>query len=196
MKFQKQWFIKFPWLHFNISLGSVLCHICMVAKSKKITDLTKCNKDAFTSKGYSNWKKAMEKFSAHEKSNYHRLAASNLKYVKTEAPVISKINIGYLKEQEEAREALLKLISSMKFLGEQGLAIRGNESSHGNFVNLLELRSEDSKNLQTWLHRKKNFTSPVIQNELLEIMSYRKLRYICKNINSFSHKFGAIIDRT
>ena len=104
LTFQKSWFSKFPWLHYSTSLGSVLCHICMVAKNKNIIEISKCGDDAFCMKGFSNCKKAIEKFSAHEKSNFHRVAASNLKYVKTQAPVISKIQSGDLKEQHDARE--------------------------------------------------------------------------------------------
>ena len=40
---------------------------------------------------------------------------------------------------------------SLRFLASQGLAIRGKETSDGNFTKLLELRGDDDANLEIWL---------------------------------------------
>uniref|UniRef100_A0A8C4QC37 Uncharacterized protein n=1 Tax=Eptatretus burgeri TaxID=7764 RepID=A0A8C4QC37_EPTBU len=75
LKFQQQWFKDFPWLHFDQSIGRVLCHTCTDAFREKLTKLARCAEDAFVSKGFRNWKKATEKFRQHERSNTHRLAS-------------------------------------------------------------------------------------------------------------------------
>ena len=46
---------------------------------------------------------------------------------------------------------VLKMISSIKYLVRQGLAIRGYSESEGNLVQPLSLRSEDDPNLTSFL---------------------------------------------
>ncbi len=59
----------------------------------------------------------------------------------------------------------------MKFLGRQGLALRGDkegdkEEHDGNLRQILKMKSEHDPNLAQWFKRKENvYTSPDIQNE-------------------------------
>ena len=57
--------------------------------------------------------------------------------------VLVQINCSFLLEQKQARTALIKIISSLKYLAGQGLAIQGRNSDDGNFNKLLNLRAED-----------------------------------------------------
>jgi len=52
-----------------------------------------------------------------------------------------------------ARLTLLKIISSLKFLAIQGLAIRGHSDETSNFINLLKLRTAVSLELDQWLKK-------------------------------------------
>ena len=55
------------------------------------------------------------------------------------------------------RQALYQILSSMKFLGRQGLAIRGDgNESDGNLQQLLRMKAEEDPNLSEWLKRKEN----------------------------------------
>ncbi|CAI6369832.1 unnamed protein product [Macrosiphum euphorbiae] len=64
-KFREIWFTQYKWLEYSIALDSAFCFFCRAFyKSNKMDD-------AFTCKGYSNWKKAIEKFNNHQKSNIH-----------------------------------------------------------------------------------------------------------------------------
>ena len=49
--------------------------------------------------------------------------------------------------------SLLKIITSLKYIAEQGLAIQRHNASDGHFATLLQLRSEDDDNLRAWLTR-------------------------------------------
>ena len=146
-------------------------------------------------KGFSNWKKALGKINLHEKSYFQQLASHNLEYPKNEAPVKAKSDTAARNEQLKARNALVKVISSLKYLAEQGLAIRGKESSGGNFQKLLELRMKDVNDLMVWLGKTTSYTCVMIQNEMLEIMSLQILGDICNDINNISVKFAVIVDR-
>lgn len=64
-------------------------------------------------------------------------------------------------------------------LGRQSLPLRGSwdqakkAEGNSNFVNLLKLRSEDDYALKDWMKRNVDkYTSPVIQNELIEVINY------------------------
>ena len=50
----------------------------------------------------------------------------------------------YAKEMENNRNVLMKILSCIKFLGRQGLALRGDgDESDGNFLQLLTFLGED-----------------------------------------------------
>lgn len=51
------------------------------------------------------------------------------------------------------RACLKKIFSSLLYSASQGLAIRGHNDDASNFVNLLNLRSEDAGELKSWLKR-------------------------------------------
>lgn len=197
LKFQGNWFKKFTWLHFDANVGGVLCHICATANNHQLLDLAKNTESVFSVQGFTNWKKALQKFETHEKSASHKLAVQNVAFMRKQDAVNVQINKGLQTDQEKARQALLKLVSSMKYLAHQGLAIRGSgrDETSGNFMQLLHLRCEDDKNLEKWLSRKQSFVSWDIQNEILQIMSHKILRSIIREINCTKH-YALIIDGT
>ena len=78
------------------------------------------------------------------------------------------------------RECFMKLISSIRFLVRQGLALRGDGAGEpdSNFIQLLQLRAQDESNgkLVGWMKRKSNkYISHDIQNEILQVMALRVL---------------------
>ena len=68
-QFQQKWFEKYTWLHFDTASGRVLCHICATAKQDNVLDAEKRANDSFLPKGFKNWKKGIETFDAHKRSN-------------------------------------------------------------------------------------------------------------------------------
>lgn len=75
----------------------------------------------------------------------------------------------HAKEMENNQVMLIKILSCVKFLARQGLALRGDgDESDGNFLQLLTFLDEDGM-VNDWLKRKQNkYTSHEIQNELLK----------------------------
>ena len=196
LKFQQSWFKKFPWLHYAENIGGVLCFTCVTARQQKADNLARCAEEAFVTNGFSNWKKACEKFSNHEKSQAHKLSLQSLKAQTNKPIMVAQLNKKALEDQRNAWNALLKIITTLKFLARQGLAIRGKELQEGNFKNLLSLRMDDDTNLKTWLEKKTNYTGVEIQNQILQTMSHMILRDICKQINDEAKFFGIVVDGT
>ena len=63
----------FPWLDYQEGSDSVLCFYCLVA-DKHGLKISGYMDEMFTSTGFSNWKKAIEKFEKHQSSKSHREA--------------------------------------------------------------------------------------------------------------------------
>jgi len=126
--------------------------------------------------GMRNWKKGHELFENHAKTAYHNdsvriLLAKQSQQMPVAAQVVSAGN----EQQKQARVALEAVIKSMLLLGRQGLAIRGSEGDGGNFNALLQLLSQYCPELKEFLLRKKNYTSPQIQNEIAQIAAHKIL---------------------
>lgn len=83
-----------------------------------------------------------------EESTAHKLAYENLKFRKSKPDVNVQLISQLDKEQNNARAALLKIISSLQFPAQQGLAIRGKRDEDGNFKQPLQLRGNDDENLR------------------------------------------------
>ena len=100
------------------------------------------------------WKKALEKFQQHEQSEHHRLAQINANIISNKGPVTAQLSHQIQKSQEEAKSALKKIISSLRFLEQCGLGVRGHTKESGNLYHLLKLRTEDVSSLEKLLGKK------------------------------------------
>lgn len=54
---------------------------------------------------------------------------------------------------KNARQTLLKIVSSLQYLCQQGIAVRGHTDESSNMHQLLLLRAEDVPELKFWLQR-------------------------------------------
>ena len=75
-------------------------------------------------------------------------------------------------------------ISTLRYLARQGLATRGHIESEGNFLQLLQLRSEDSPELSSWLERRENWLSHDIQNEMMSHFVLKIIEF-CETMQIF-----------
>ena len=152
----------------------------------------------FTMQGFSNWQKALQKFSKHEQSMCHRHAADMVRD-KT-GDIGDMLSTAHANRKADNRIALYTIISTLRFLAHQGLPLRGDHTndsceSNSNFMQLLQLRAEDVPVLNTWLQKAQDrFTSPVIQNELLQIMALTVLRKLARSIAG--KQFAIMVDET
>ena len=100
-------------------------------------------------------------------------------------------------EKEQARDILLIIISSIRFLARQGLALRGDHSDKSaNLMQLLHLRAEDKPQLLKWLEKNaQKHTAPENQNELLKLMAHGVLRKVLIDIHE-SPFLAIMVDET
>jgi len=102
------------------------CHVCMVAKRDEKLKTNTLEKKTYILTGFSNWKDAGRCFRQHEMSDCHPEAIEKVvtlpKVTKDVGEMLSKAN---MKEKEDNRECLLTILSSIRFLAQQGIALMG-----------------------------------------------------------------------
>ena len=156
---------------------------------------------AFTSrrrvsqKGYQNWKHALEKargFQKHEMSKAHKEAT--IRYVKSSSnqpDVVDMVSSEAEKQRFKNRQMLVEILTNIRFLARQGLLLRGswnkeyNIEIDSNFHQLILLRYENQRDLQSWLDQSTDkYTSPKMQNEMLQVLALGILKELSSRIPS------------
>ena len=170
---------------FNSAGGFVLCRICQECDEKKLFKFSTKKEQTFIADGFSNWRKALQKFKVHESSECHREAAAKIAEMQKGTNVLGQLISQMEHERQTAKSAMIKIITSVRYLARQNLAIRGHTDENSNLKQLLVLRSDDCDELQQWLCRDKyKWLSHDIQNELLEILALSVVRKIVDNVRS------------
>ncbi len=197
--FQSSWFKTWPWLHYVEEQDKVLCHTCARAFHLKQISSTKIE-TSFIKDGYSNWKDATTKssgFTKHQNSDCHRESVERLiSLPDTIRDVGEHLSEVHEESKVENRRKLLSILSNLRFLARQGLALRGDgDEKNSNFMQLFWLM-ESKDDAERWLSRKTNkYTSANIQNELLKVMGLQLLRDIASCIHQSSF-FSIMADET
>ena len=187
-RFQAAWFDSWAWLHYLEDEDKAICFPCTKAYQLHLLRSSSLE-PAFISTGYTNWKDATVKtagFNAHERSECHKEAIERL----ITLPVTSKdvgecLSTSHEEEKAVARKNLLKIMSNLSFLARQNVALRGDgDEENSNFTQLVHLRAEDNPELLEWIKKKKDkYTSPMIQNEILRVMTLKVLREVAACIH-------------
>lgn len=181
--FQQQWFQHWPWIHYDEVNDVAFCHTCVAAvRSKKLKNVS--NDLTFIHRGYANWKDASGKtgaFCKHESSSLHKQAVEVIYTLPRTTPDVGELlSAAHGCEKETNRKYLLKVSQTVRYLARQGLPLRGDGSEiDSNFAQLLLLRANDDPKIHEYLAKKTDkYSSPQIQNELLQIMANSIVRKI------------------
>ncbi len=201
---RSSWYSRYPWIHYVQEKDAVVCSDCTIAIQRKMPISGYVDK-VFTETGFNNWQKALQKCDKHQQSQSHKFAVNMVMRERRKARGVNEIlSSAHAQEMEHNRNNFLVILSSIRFLARQGLPIRGhyiNDAIHGsgelngNLMQLLHLRTEDIPELVAWLKRAQDrFTSPTIQNEVLEIMALAVLRKLTGRISG--RQYASLVDET
>ena len=193
---QPAWYSKHPWITVCATSYKILCRVCCSANKQDLITSRPSNVP-FVEGGFSNWKKALQRFSSHEKSGMHREAVSKLEAKSRANDVGSMLSKQYDTEKKNNRAMLLKLLHCIQYLARQGLSFRGHHevsaSFEGNLYQLRLLQSIDSPQLASWL-KKREYISPAIVNEIITICIHNTvLRQVLVDIRAAKY-FSLIAD--
>jgi len=120
--FQSHWIKQHGWVSYDEDKGRVHCSICVQAISMQMplpnTSRDKDAYEAFVVNGFSNWKKALERFASHEKSSFHRASVQMIATATSSSrpSVAQQLNSQQKKEMADARVALTAIFSSLLYL--------------------------------------------------------------------------------
>ncbi|ELT94202.1 hypothetical protein CAPTEDRAFT_200997 [Capitella teleta] len=120
---------------------------------------------------YHKWKDVHQGLKFHANSQAHIEATAIIAKSGKHDTTSEALTKACAKETEEKRACLIMVVTSLRFLARQAEAIR-RISDNGNLTHLLKLRSNEFPLIVTWMEKKSNsFTSPQVQNELMNIMA-------------------------
>ena len=71
---------QIQWLHYQEGSDTVLCFYCMVAEMRNLP-VSRNKDDVFCKSGFTNWKKALEKFDEHQKTLSHHEAVDVIQMI-------------------------------------------------------------------------------------------------------------------
>lgn len=175
--FQGKWFENYRWIHYRTESDTVLCYICANAELKGNLRSVQGKDAAFISTGFSNWKKAINKFESHMKSTCHKTA---LTFESMQCKDVgAMLNEELEGSRKIERKYFIKVMETVQTLARQGIAFQGDDGND-NFQQLLLLRGKDDpevvKRVHTESRKFRKYTHDQYQNELIDIMAQHVLR--------------------
>ena len=72
---------KNPWISVCTSSYAIFCHVCCSAKQKGLVSFPKHPQIPFVEGGFTNWKKALQRFQSHEKDQCIAFHVLTTKYL-------------------------------------------------------------------------------------------------------------------
>ena len=198
--FNPAWYKRYPWLSYNCETKTACCYPCQ--KYLNAHDFT-----------FDNWKK-IERLTKHHKSENHQTAMA--KWIDSRAnkkkntSILSKLQESHKQYVKENRDYFKVIIECLMFTAQQNIAQRGHDEqrdslsnssdvNRGNFLELIHLRCKDiawlKDKLESQLQKHAQWTSPVIQNELLQIIADLIRERITNDVRT-SGWYGIILDET
>lgn len=126
---QSKWYKKHPWITVCTSTFKIFCAACRNTNQKGLLTFPKNKRSAFVEDGFSNWKKATQRFREHEKSVMHHEALMKLAAHSSATSISTPLRSQHELDQKFHRKMLIKLLSCIRFLARQGLALRGYDES-------------------------------------------------------------------
>ena len=120
---------------FALCIRTRYCHMLSMYQDTTKPEISEYCKiePAFTNIniGFCIWKKAIEKFNDHKNSRQHKLALEVQLFSKGQDSISTQLDASIMDSQQQLRSFLVKVITSLKFLGECALPIRGHVTDSG-----------------------------------------------------------------
>lgn len=178
--FSSKYFENSPWLEYSIKQNAVFCFPCRNF-SKGKGNLIGHESDLFISKGFSNWKKIKEKLDKHGSCRNHlenmEKWTNFQETKKSGADAVSfQLSTTHRDHIMKNRKYIKSIANIALLLARQGLAYRGDQEDEtslnkGNFKEMCAFLSKYDAEFEIMNKNPKNYTSPKIQNEIIEIIS-------------------------
>lgn len=173
-----------PWLRYSPSTDSVYCGYCYLFGTQ-----------AFRSTDWSNISKFVGRHVA-ENATHHTAVARVQAFMKVRCDgdpnICQQLHNQRAQEIEENRKILRCIVEVVLTLARQNVALRGHIPEESNFNAILALVAKHNSTLRNYIDNARSnakYTSPDIQNELLDIAAQQSLNRIitaCKKAELYA----------
>ncbi|KAL4122845.1 hypothetical protein QTP88_015112 [Uroleucon formosanum] len=218
LKFQLGWIKRFPWVVYSrIGEQGTVCKYCAIFGREFGGKGSHQKLNTLVVKPFNNWKKAIEKFNEHSKTEFHKsnaMRADNFVavYSKNCQNIIQKLDSARAIQIDQNRKRLIPIIKTIIICGRQEIALRGTSDygplsldnseptyNDGNFRALLRMRiSCEDKNLTYHIENQAlnaSYISPMIQNNFINICGKIIQDQLVNKINQ-AKCFSVLVDET
>ena len=179
----REWFARFPFATFSVSLGGIFCLPCVLFP---VEQHSSGRAQVLVSRPLVNWKDAVADLKAHSQLQYHIASESKMEaFLQVCADPSKRIDVSLSKRigerVEKNRKIITSIIKCVELCGRQGIALRGHRDdstsstlSQGNFKAVADFRAQAGdvalqEHLKTCSSRE-TYMSKTAQNELLLCM--------------------------
>lgn len=208
-RFRLNWYRKYKWIEYSVDRNAAFCYPCRLFPAAYGR-----TEESFTKTGFCDWKHATGKkgiLVCHDTCYSHKkamLSWSDFKVNAKKGTSIDNLLASDRRRQiEQNRHYLQTLTEVILVCAKQDIPLRGHRESQtsespwlnrGNFIEILHLVGKHDHIVQEKLEtcpRNAKYTSPEIQNTLLEIMGNMVRKTICDNIRE-AGVFSLMADET
>jgi len=155
-QFLTSWYKTYPWLDYDQESDRAFCSDCKQAVQLGLLKSSSLTEVAFVETGFASWNKT-GRFMLHQQSDVHNRAAFALSHHRKGQSVVTLLQDKHEADNYVARDNLRTIATTVRYLAQQGLALRGHIEEDSNFVQLLKLRASDLPELNKWLLSSKRY---------------------------------------
>ena len=183
-RFNPRWLASAKWLRYSLSTDTVYCAYCHIFGSGSRSPCMQTG-------DWSNISKLIEKHESSTQSGHHSAIARGTSFMDIQAG--QGVNIReqlnqQIGEQVVRNRSIIKSIAEiLLLLARQNIAIRGHSAEESNFQATLKYASQYNDAIRDYLANARynaKYTSPEIQNELLELCASQILSSIVRDCNN------------
>ena len=113
---QPQWFEDHHWLHYDVGRDSLFCYVCQNSDDQSQLQAEQRKETAFISIGFSNWKKALEKFKKHQNLLCHKASLTYEEVVSQCGNVREMTDKNLKAECESNYKCLMVIVRNLQYL--------------------------------------------------------------------------------
>ena len=111
--FRSDWCVKYDWLHYDSTIDTAFCHLCMTTEQKKRFLASTKRDPAFLTKGYTNWKDATTAFNTHMAIQCHKEAVAAKELPRQTGDVSERLRKEHEQEKVENRAMFRRILQNV-----------------------------------------------------------------------------------
>lgn len=211
-----EWLIQHAWLTYSAKTDGAYCRYCVFFAQKFVGKSSSQVVGQLVNESLRNWRKALEKFSEHQATEYHSfsvLKADNLNMIneKRQLPISRALDDASEKKAIENRKKIEPIVKTVLLCGRNGWPLRGHRDSgkldimeqgssqEGTFRQLLRFRIDAGDDtLKSHLEScgsNSTYISWNIQNQIIDACNKIILDKIVAMVNAAKY-FSVLADET